>query len=290
MIEREGRRRVATGVAAAVVAAAFAAAAIGVASASGSAFDPSVGDPRNRWFIDFDAYARSFFTDMVQHGLAAGALDPGAPVNARAKAKLVERAIERANEAFLRNPDGTSRGPGLSLAIALTADEPDPRLFPDGPGIDYARTCVMGGRNARACTGGTLGAQFLDFGNYEVEWQCRAGRLGVFAGRICGLASVLSPPLDAQDLPFVDGTYRVGVGTPQDDARFIAVDAALFDWGTAIGNVVAHEVGHALGLDHDAGSGFIMQAYVDAADLSDARRAFGAQSLAVLARNVGFSR
>ncbi len=256
----------------------------------GAGLDPSVRDPRNIWFLDFGTYEKSLFQDMVDHGLADAAGGPGASANALAKARLVERILERTNEAYLRHPDGSSRGPGRSFAIAFTAEEPDPKAFPGGAGVDYCRTCIMGGRNGRACSGGTLGAQLFDVGNRFVEWQCRAGRIGVFAGRICGRDSVLSPALGARDLRFLDGSYRLGSGSSQDDARFRAIDAAIHDWGTALGNVVAHEVGHAVGLDHDASPGFIMQALVDANDLSDPGRSFSDESMDLLVRNVGVSR
>ena len=92
-------------------------------------------------------------------------------------------------------------------------------------------------------------------------------------------------PLTLADLKFVDGTYALGNGTAQEDQRFQAIRAVIQDWGTSLGNVVAHEVGHSVGLNHVADG--IMIATTNARDLSDVNLPFTQPSIDVLARNIG---
>jgi hypothetical protein len=184
--------------------------------------------------------------------------------------------------------DGTGTS-GQSLHVTFTSAAPAPALFPGGPGVDYSRICL--GSSVSRCSSGTLGVETLDFGNRRAERACVLDRLGSFAGRICGLNSELGqtfrsgPALTLADLRFVDGSYVLGAGSRADDDRFVEIDDVITDWATAIGNVVAHEVGHSVGLQHTAGG--IMIGTTNSRDLSDGTLQFSQASLDVLVRNLG---
>jgi hypothetical protein len=261
---------------------------LSVALATTSTFriDPDVRDPACIWHIDAETPGADLREAMFARGLSPERSGVESRASRGARDIVLTASLERVNEAYLRSPDG--RGiPGRSVGVTFVALPPDPRRFPRGPGRDYARLCIDGA--SRRC-GGTLGAQYLDPGNRRAEDDCDPGRIGVFAGRICGERSRLEPRLRAGESRFVDGTYRLGDGTAADDDRFVAARLALEDWGTAIGNVAAHEIGHAMGLEHDRRSGHVMEARISTEDLSDGALAFSPASLRVLASNAGIAR
>ena len=79
----------------------------------------------------------------------------------------------------------------------------------------------------------------------------------------------------------------LGSGSAAEDDRFNAINAVINDWGTAIGNVLAHEIGHAVGVDHENASRNIMIAVTNAQDMSNANLPFGPRSLQILTQNLG---
>jgi len=247
-----------------------------------SALDPAVRDPRRIWHIETSAPGNDLRTAMRTRGLAPSGGGDMSRAERSARAIVVERLVERVNEAYRRRADGVAIR-GRSLDVTFASDMPDERRFEEGPGIAYSRICVGGGGRC----GGTLGVQYLDFGNRDAEHECTLQRIGVFAGRICGLRSRLESGVKVAESRFVDGTYRLGDGTEAEDERFLAIRAALEDWGTALGNVTAHEIGHAMGLEHDARSGFVMQARISAEDLSSGSIGFSPASIRSLSSDVG---
>jgi len=250
-------------------------------------FDPTITRAANLWHIDFDGLGDVFHRNCVGHGLGVASEPPDAPINRLTRERVIAACMRRINTAYFRTPEGNSQGPQQSLDISFQAITPDPATYPDGPGRDYSRICL--GSRENSCTGGTLGVETVDPGNRRAERACVLNQLGTFAGRICGQNSTLGRraggPLTLADLKFVDGTYALGNGTAQEDQRFQAIRAVIQDWGTSLGNVVAHEVGHSVGLNHVADG--IMIATTNARDLSDVNLPFTQPSIDVLARNIG---
>ncbi|GIW71861.1 MAG: hypothetical protein KatS3mg102_1403 [Planctomycetota bacterium] len=227
------------------------------------------------WFIDF-AVAGTFDGDLRARGLATGS----ASVDAWARARVMQRVLSYCGIKYFRQEDG--RGiPGRSYAISFVAEAP-----PGQPGVHYSRHSI-GGRGSR----GTLGVSFFDPGNRNREDNSPRTGTGVFSSSIHGVRSVLSPALRSSELRFVDGSYQLGQGTASEDARFIEIREALLDYGMAIGLVLAHEVGHSVGLDHDrAGSLSIMSAALSERMLSNPNMEFSQTARALLDRNLGFTR
>jgi hypothetical protein len=242
------------------------------------------------WHVDFDTFAMNVFDNMVGHGLAVQSLGPSAPINTAVKDKLVGVVLQRVNTAYLRNPDGTKKA-GQSFKITFVAVVPtNDQRFAGGPGVSYSRIC-LGSRESK-CMSGTLGVETLDPGNQSMEYACQLNALGTFMGRICGVNSVLNgqvstAPLTANDLKFVNGQYKLGQGTAAEDDRMKAISDVIADWGTAIGNVVAHEIGHSVGLDHDNSTRGIMLAVGTPQDFSDPNIAFSPRSQATLKQTLG---
>jgi hypothetical protein len=249
-------------------------------------FDPTITRPANLWHLDFESLGDIFHFNCVGHGLGVRSEPADAPINRIPRELVIAAVVRRVNTAYFRTPEGVGTSGG-SLHVSFTPNEPDPVQFPDGPGRDYSRICL--GSRQSGCGSGTLGVETVDPGNRRAERACALDRLGTFAGRICGLNSTLGRraggPLTLADLKFVDGTYVLGAGSGSDDQRFQAIGAVILDWGTSIGNVVAHEIGHSVGLDH-APTG-IMIATTNGRDLSDVNLPFSQDSLNTLSRNIG---
>ncbi|MEZ0230177.1 MAG: Ig-like domain-containing protein [Planctomycetota bacterium] len=246
----------------------------------GTAPDPTIfkieagTDP---WHIDFDLFATLFSNDMGAKGLRSGDAATDKLASDRAKVLILSYTSQK----YFRTEDGKSVS-AKSWKISFSSVKPT-----GSPGTGHSRESV-GGRYGGG--GSVLGVSLLDSGNRRKEDNARQGSLGIFTASIGGLRSRLSPALTVADKKYLDGTYTLGSGTAAEDARMKAVLTALDDWGHAVGSVVAHEVGHSVGLQHDESDPKgLMKAATSGTLMSDKTSHFSARSSATLDANLGKS-
>lgn len=226
------------------------------------------------WHIDFALRRDDWLADLRAHGMRSD--DPG--TDALLEARVIDAVLSWTSRMYERGPDGASLPRGFR--ISFTRNDP-----PGTAGSRYSREAV-GGRHQDGP--GTLGVSWLDYGNRRKEDNATAGQLGIFSASINGRVSTLSPALQASDRRYLDGSYRLGDGSSSDDRRFQRVREAAADWGHALAVVVAHEVGHSVGLDHDeADADSIMHPTLSRWMLSDPATAFSPASAAELERSLG---
>lgn len=216
--------------------------------------------------------------DLIKLGLAAAG-DP-AGLNDRMLALVRDAIVARTNQMLGRRADGAALGPD-AVAMRLSVRRPLGvahmqialgGLDPEGP----ARR-VYGAEST-----GVLGRAFFDRYNGQVNDQNIASRpgLGVFPGEMFlfqaeihrrvypGFVTTfarrflpLSPEMGGtpvgrhpEDATVVAASFDYGQATPTQRVRHDAIFAAADDWAAAIGVILAHEIGHSIGLVADGAS------------------------------------
>jgi hypothetical protein len=223
------------------------------------------------WFIDFDLRAAQFSQDMQKHGL----LSSDATTNGLAKARIMASLVGTLSMKYGRTHDGKGQ-PG-AWKISFTTQKPAGTA-----GKDYSREAIGGLPPSQ----GTLGISNMDTGNNSKDDNGKAGS-GIFASVIFGVDSKLDPMLSANDRQYLDGTYALGSGTAQQDARMVRVHTVIDDWSRALASVTAHECGHSVGLTHVDAQLSIMDSASTDSQLSEPRTHFYPSSAALLDANLG---
>ncbi|MHC5019417.1 MAG: IPT/TIG domain-containing protein [Planctomycetota bacterium] len=237
-------------------------------------FDTASGiDCRRRWFVNFGGNA--FLKDLQNRGLQSwgtpgdGSTAPGSLPAVDDYARDWARAyvLRTLNIAYGRNGDGTKVS-GTSINITFVGLTPGSGARGCGtPATDYSEIAVSGcdpngnggphpNASQAACNSGTVGrAGFDNIGggscnlggehnaNPQYHGCATCGPTGVFTANLGNLwgQTLAGGPLQAGDLQFLDGTTTSGT-------RFNQIHDHLQQFARRIAFVVAHEIGHSVGL------------------------------------------
>jgi hypothetical protein len=213
---------------------------------------PPIGSGQQIWYdfaADRDAVPGPDFDVDLQHFGLGSPLYPA--LSAVARDLVVERVLARVEQAY--DADGS----GLDGPVAVTFTDQPPSAG------DVTRICV-GGEDPTG--GSTVGSIQIDPGN-AARNSVECGTIpptGVFPRELLGyagqtsFANVFDPlrpaaggvPIGASiwDLWVLHPSFDPETADPPAVERWEVVTAAIDAFGNALGSILAHETGHALGL------------------------------------------
>ena len=188
-------------------------------------------EPDTRWVrVHFgDAKVASIGADLASIGLSTGGASPF--VDHLVREELLARTLSLVSQKYLRDPQGSSL-PGKSFKVSFAAHLP--------PGSEPRATwdAQLAGADPNANGRAFPGEGHCDV--FATNWL------------VTVRAYALAPPIGADDLGFLDGTYVHGSDWEK-DRRSELVRALIQGYAGSLGLTTAHETGHLFGLEHDSG-------------------------------------
>jgi hypothetical protein len=221
------------------------------------------------WWINWDVVydpSPDYSSDFDEVLVALGLRDPsstsfdGTEADDLARLLVIRRTLGHLSTFYGNGMDGNPQPGGLSISF-VGPDGPDGGTTPTVGGIlgasptRYSTICVRYG-----ATSGVVGTAWLDPGNDSIEHNCgdpQNTSLGVFANRILSpylsaYRNGLNTPVGASD---VDGLRALLFGQAPGNNRERSILEVADGYGRTLAAVLAHEIGHSLGLNHSSPAG-----------------------------------
>jgi hypothetical protein len=177
-----------------------------------------------------------------------------------ARALVIRRTLGYVSRYYGNLEDGAPGAGGLAISF-VRPEGPSQGSLPDVGDVSFPGPLVYNSictRNSN--TGSTIGTAYLDNGNTRVEHNCGNPSdlvLGVFANRLVGPFraamgnGIRNVPVTAADIPALESLLA---GNDPSGPREEAIEQACERWARVLGAVIAHEIGHSLGLAHSTGT------------------------------------